>query len=160
MRTSAPVKGQEQIGQWLEGKGWEPFAFQTACWTAQGRGESGLVTVPTGAGKTYAAYLGALADWIDRPQSGLSILYLAPLRAMTRDLEKALRAPVEELGLALRVEARTGDTSSSVRARQRRRMPEVLLTTPESLTLLLTYPDSRALLGGVRLVIIDEWHEL
>ncbi|MFP4541497.1 MAG: DEAD/DEAH box helicase, partial [Opitutales bacterium] len=160
MRTSAPVKGQEQIGQWLEGKGWEPFAFQTACWTAQGRGESGLVTVPTGAGKTYAAYLGALADWIDRPQSGLSILYPAPLRAMTRDLEKALRAPVEELGLALRVEARTGDTSSSVRARQRRRMPEVLLTTPESLTLLLTYPDSRTLLGGVRLVIIDEWHEL
>jgi len=154
------VNGREQIEGWVAAQGWTPFPFQQDCWEASGRGESGLVTVPTGAGKTYAAYLPALADWIDRPQHGLTILYLAPLRAMTRDLEKALRAPGDALGLSLRVETRTGDTSSSVRARQRRQLPEVLLTTPESLCLLLTYPESKTLLSTVRFVIVDEWHEL
>jgi ATP-dependent Lhr-like helicase len=96
---------------------------------------------------------------IDR-NPGSPILYLAPLRAMTRDLEKALHAPVDALGLEARVEARTGDTSSRLRARQRKQLPEVLLTTPESLSLFLTYPESRTLLGTVRTVIVDEWHEL
>lgn len=154
------VTGWSQIEHWFTGRGWTPFDFQRDCWEASARGASGLVTVPTGAGKTYAAYLPALADWIDRPQRGLTVLYLAPLRAMTRDLEKALRAPVEALRLEARVEARTGDTSATLRARQRRELPEVLLTTPESLSLLLTYPESRALLRTVRTVIVDEWHEL
>ena len=160
MTSESRVSGAEQIKAWFSGQGWTPFPFQEDCWDAQARGESGLVTVPTGAGKTFAACLPALADWIDRPQNGLTILYLAPLRAMTRDLEKALHAPVDALGLDARVEARTGDTSTRMRARQRKQLPEVLLTTPESLSLFLTYPESKTLLGSVRTVIVDEWHEL
>jgi ATP-dependent Lhr-like helicase len=131
--------------------------FQEEAWAAYLRGESGIVQVPTGAGKTYAAYLGPLADVMER---GGGILYLSPLRAMARDVELALKAPVVALKLGIRVESRTGDTSSHVRARQKARLPEVLVTTPESLSLLLTEADAAARLGQLRAVIVDEWHEL
>jgi len=137
----------------MEGRGWAVHPFQRELWHAQGRGESGLLTVPTGAGKTYAATLAALC-------ARSRILYLSPLRAMARDLEKALRRPVDDLGLGLRVETRTGDTSSSVRARQKTRLPEVLITTPESLSLLLTQPDAAERFCELSLVVVDEWHEL
>jgi ATP-dependent Lhr-like helicase len=131
--------------------------FQESAWAAWLRGESGIIQVPTGAGKTYAAYLGPLAEIAAQ---GGSLLYLSPLRAMARDIEAALRAPVDALGLPVRVESRTGDTSSSTRARQKAKLPEVLVTTPESLSLLLTEPDAPARFAGLRGVIVDEWHEL
>ncbi len=148
------------IEHWFEAQGWEPHSFQTDCWAAQRAGCSGLVQVPTGSGKTYAAYGGCL-DLLKLPEPpGLRILYITPLRAMTRDLELALRKPVEALSLPAAVESRTGDTSSTVRTRQRRRLPEVLLTTPESLTLLLTYAEAPRLFARLDTVIVDEWHEL
>ena len=148
------------IEDWFEAQGWEPHSFQTDCWAAQRAGCSGLVQVPTGSGKTYAAYGGCL-DLLKLPEPpGLRILYITPLRAMTRDLELALRKPVEALDLPAAVESRTGDTSSTVRTRQRRRLPEVLLTTPESLTLLLTYAEAPRLFARLDTVIVDEWHEL
>jgi ATP-dependent Lhr-like helicase len=112
--------------------------------------------------------LGPLADLIDREAGGaaptpartLRILYITPLRAVSRDIEHALRLPVEELDLPLAVESRTGDTSSSVRARQRKTLPDILITTPESLSLLLTYADAPHRFRALRAVIIDEWHEL
>ena len=119
--------------------------------------------MPTGAGKTYAAYLGPLADLVANPGSparSLRVLYITPLRAVSRDIELALRLPVAELELPLAVETRTGDTSTSIRTRQRRSLPEILITTPESLSLLLTYADAPERFADVRAIIVDEWHEL
>lgn len=160
-----PVAGIDQIRGWFAARGWTPWEFQERAWAAFARGESGLVQVPTGAGKTYAAYMGPLAELIDRAGDegaldGLRVLYITPLRAVSRDIEKALKAPVAELKLPIRVESRTGDTSASVRARQRERLPNVLVTTPESLSILLTRENAAEQLGGLRCVIVDEWHEL
>lgn len=157
--------GIEQIRRWFAARGWAPWGFQEEAWAAYGRGESGLIQVPTGAGKTYAAYMGPLAMLIDEARAaggvpGLRVLYITPLRAVSRDIEKALKAPVTELGLGLTVESRTGDTAASVRARQRERLPNVLVTTPESLSIMLTREEASVQLAGVRCVIVDEWHEL
>ena len=149
-----------RLQQWMAARGWRPFQFQRQAWRAFARGESGLVHVPTGAGKTYAAYLAALAELADHPQSGLSILYITPLRALARDIQLAMRAPVEALSLELRVETRTGDTSSATRARQRKNLPHVLITTPESLSVLLSYDNAPDAFAQVRVTIVDEWHEL
>ncbi|MEL6397211.1 MAG: ligase-associated DNA damage response DEXH box helicase, partial [Planctomycetota bacterium] len=156
----------DPIESWFASRGWAPFEFQRETWRAQLAGRSGLIHVPTGAGKTYAAFMGPLAELIAEAEmdsvEGLRVLVITPLRAVSRDTEAALRLPIEELDLADRVsvESRTGDTSSSVRARQRERLPSVLITTPESLSLLLTRDDASIKLGGVRTVIVDEWHEL
>jgi ATP-dependent Lhr-like helicase len=150
----------ERLRGWFLAKGWAPFGFQEEAWAAFAAGQSGLVHVPTGAGKTYAAYFGPLAEALDAGAPGVQIVYLTPLRAVSRDIELALRAPVEELGYGLEVESRTGDTSASARQRQRRRPPGVLITTPESLSLMLCQADAAALFGGLRAVLVDEWHEL
>lgn len=155
-----PGTALEQLRGWFLSKGWAPFAFQEEAWAAYREGKSGLVHVPTGAGKTYAAYFGPLAETLEGGRRGLQIVYVTPLRAISRDIELALRAPVEALGYGLEVESRTGDTSTSARQRQRRLPPEVLITTPESLSLLLCQADAASFFGGLRAVLIDEWHEL
>ncbi|MEM6731718.1 MAG: ligase-associated DNA damage response DEXH box helicase, partial [Myxococcota bacterium] len=137
-----------------------PHPFQLEAWDAFEGGESGLIQVPTGSGKTYAAYLGALGQILESQDAGLKILYITPLRAVTRDVELALRRPVDELKLPFRVESRTGDTTQSTRAKQRKLLPDVLVTTPESLALLLTYGDGPERFRSLRSVIVDEWHEL
>ncbi|MBL9118640.1 MAG: ligase-associated DNA damage response DEXH box helicase [Phycisphaerae bacterium] len=147
-------------------QGYAPYPFQAQAWAAFARGESGLISVATGAGKTYAAYGGPLAELAKELPSAknatdsLRVLYITPLRAVSRDIEKALRAPVELLGLPIEVGSRTGDTVASERTRQRKRLPEVLITTPESLSLLLTRENASELFAGLRAVIVDEWHEL
>ena len=147
-------------------RGWNAYPYQEACWNAYARGESGLVTVPTGAGKTYAAYGGPLAELAQEGPAprgaiaSLRLLYLTPLRAVSRDIEKALRLPVEECGLSIAVGARTGDTGAGERSKQKKRLPEVLVTTPESLSLLLTQPNAAEIFADLRCVIVDEWHEL
>lgn len=175
-----PRPGIALLRDWLRTRGWASFPFQDEAWAAFARGQSGLINVPTGAGKTYAAYLGPLADLIDEAAAmgsaplGLRILLITPLRAVSRDTEAALRAPVTwltEQGIfprlpgrgrkpAVRVESRTGDTSSSLRTRQREQLPQVLVTTPESLSLMLTQPAAAEAFAGLRAVIVDEWHEL
>jgi len=146
--------------RWFASRGWTPHAFQREAWSRYRAGESGLVHVPTGSGKTYAAYLGALDGLASDSGDGLAVLYITPLRALARDIELALRAPVAELGLAVEVGARTGDTDARARARQRERLPHVLVTTPESLSLLIAGDRAEEVLRGVRLAIVDEWHEL
>lgn len=150
----------ERLTEWFGEEVGEPWPFQERVWEARREERNGLIHVPTGAGKTYAAYLPALERAIGGYERGLRVLYLAPLRAMTRDLSKALERPVDDLDLNVTVESRTGDTPRKVRRRQRSSLPNVLLTTPESLSLLLTYSNARQLFGGVQTVIIDEWHEL
>ena len=145
---------------WFALRGWKAHAFQREVWARAANGESGLVHVPTGSGKTYAAALGFLDELAQRPAEGLALVYVTPLRAISRDIELALRRPIDELALAVTVGARTGDTSSSERARQRVKLPNILVTTPESLTLLVAGDRASEVLADVRGVIVDEWHEL
>ncbi|HEX6042186.1 ligase-associated DNA damage response DEXH box helicase [Longimicrobium sp.] len=153
---------------WFAARGWEPFAFQRDVWRAYLDGEGGLIHAATGTGKTYAAWLGPVLEWIaehpDDPTAGkappLRILWITPLRALAADTEEALRAPLTDLRLPWTLESRTGDTSSAVRSRQRTRLPTALVTTPESLALLLSRDDARQLFSDLRAVVVDEWHEL
>ena len=150
----------DQLRNWFRDQIGTPHPFQERSWKYIRDGSSGLIHVPTGAGKTHAAYLPALKDAIPGKPRGSRILYIAPLKAMTRDLSKALREPIDDLGLDVCVETRTGDTKSSVRRKQRSSLPNVLLTTPESLNLLLTYADAESKFTGLKHIIVDEWHEL
>ncbi len=152
--------GRARIEAWFAARGWLPHDFQRATWDAYAAGSSGLVNVATGAGKTYAAFLGPLAELIDQPASGITVLYVSPLRAVSRDVELAFLAPVTELGLPFLVETRTGDTTQATRAKQRSRLPSVLVTTPESLSLFLTHALAAERFASLRCVIVDEWHEL
>ena len=123
---------------------------------------------PTGTGKTYAVWAPPLLEWIaeskDKPASQrvprLRVLWLTPLRALVEDTTRTLQELSEELGLPWRIESRTGDTSASLKAKQRKRFPSCLVTTPESLSLLLSYPDTKSAFSDLRAVIVDEWHEL
>ncbi|MEB0075717.1 ligase-associated DNA damage response DEXH box helicase [Pseudomonas sp. CCI3.2] len=160
--------------RWFSARGWTPFAFQKEVWAAVKRGESGLLHASTGAGKTYAVWFAALnrfahatlplaADKSSKrkpPPAPLSVLWITPMRALAADTARALQAPLLDLNIPWSVGLRTGDTSSSERAKQSRRLPSVLITTPESLTLLLTREDAHATLSTVRMVVVDEWHEL
>lgn len=162
---TSPGSGRTTLESWFASRSWTPWPFQREAWDAYAAGQSGLIHVPTGAGKTYAAFGGPLASLHDECESNgapraLRVLYITPLRAVSRDIEAALRLPAFELGLPIRVESRTGDTSSSIRARQKDRLPEILVTTPESLSLMLTWETARERLSPATCVIIDEWHEL
>ena len=127
-------------------------------------GRHGLLVADTGAGKTLAGFLPTLADFCPsrigggKPPEGLHTLYVSPLKALAHDVQRNLIAPVEEMGLDIRIETRSGDTPSDRKRRQRSRPPNVLLTTPESLSLLLSFPDSLELFAGLRRVVIDEIH--
>lgn len=161
-KKTAPPPEERVLGveAWFESRGWTPYPFQREAWAAHARGDSGLIHVPTGAGKTYAAYLGPLAEVAGRGQKGLQILYITPLRAVSRDIELALLAPLSAFDADITVESRTGDTSQSIRRKQKDRLPEVLITTPESLSLLLCHERAHEFFAPLRTVIVDEWHEL
>jgi ATP-dependent Lhr-like helicase len=148
----------ERARRWFAAQGRSSFEFQEQVWRAYWRGESGLLNAGTGTGKTMAAWLGPVLEHED-DAAGMQVLWITPLRALARDLEKALTAPLKALGSGWRVEQRTGDTSSYRRARQRTKPPQALITTPESLSLLLSYADSRQQFARVHTVIVDEWHE-
>ncbi|MDB5708005.1 MAG: helicase [Sphingomonas bacterium] len=126
---------------------------------AEGRaGRHALLVAATGAGKTLAGFLPTLTELIENPTDGLHTLYVSPLKALAVDVQRNLLTPIEEMGLDLRVETRTGDTPSDRKARQRIRPPQILLTTPESLSLLLSYPDSFLMFAGLRTIVVDEVH--
>ncbi|MDX2098998.1 MAG: ligase-associated DNA damage response DEXH box helicase, partial [Leptolyngbyaceae cyanobacterium bins.59] len=139
---------------------WEPLPFQRETWEAYLAGHSGLIQVPTGSGKTYGAVMGPIAEMLATPSKGLQLLYITPLRALSRDIEQSIRRPIAEMGWSLRVESRTGDTSASRKAQQLKNMPEILITTPESLALMLSYKEGKDRFQALRCVILDEWHEL
>ena len=121
-------------------------------------GDHALLVAPTGAGKTLAGFLPSLAELIENPIDGLHTLYVSPLKALAVDVQRNLLNPIKEMGLDIRVETRTGDTPSDRKARQRERPPQMLLTTPESLSLLVSYPDAARMLGSLRTIIVDEVH--
>lgn len=149
------------IFNWFAQKKWKPLPFQIETWGHFLEGKSGLVSVPTGAGKTYATYMPALSKLhMQEKKAGIKILYITPLRALAKDMELALKQPIEDLALPYRVEKRTGDTSYTQKKKQQKKPPEILLTTPESLAILLSYADASEAFAGLQTIIIDEWHEL
>ena len=151
---------------WFAARGWTAFAFQREVWAALAQGRGGLLHASTGAGKTYAAWLGALARAAALPQTAaggappLQVLWLTPMRALAADTARALAPPLRDLLPAWTLGLRTGDTPASERARQDQRLPSALVTTPESLTLLLARADARERLRHLHTVVVDEWHEL
>ena len=147
----------------MAARGWKPFPFQREVWRAMARGESGLLHATTGAGKTYAVWLGALqalAELDAKRTPPLTVVWLTPMRALAADTLRAMQAPLPDLAPAWTAGARSGDTSSSERAKQTARLPTVLVTTPESLSLLIARADAAEMLGRTALVVVDEWHEL
>ncbi|MEO7152944.1 MAG: DEAD/DEAH box helicase, partial [Burkholderiaceae bacterium] len=168
-------------GAWFAAQGWTPFPFQREVWAAMRAGRSGLLHASTGAGKTYAVWFGAMLRGaraagprararrgapaatqasLPRVAPPLGVLWLTPMRALAADTVRAMTLPLPDLGLGWSVGQRTGDTPSGERARQDRRFPTALVTTPESLSLMLTRENAPAELAGVHTVIVDEWHEL
>src|SRR5450432_683105 len=152
---------------WFGARGWQAFAFQREVWAVMAAGQSGLRHATTGSGKTYAVWFGAIARAAALGVAGnptnappLGVLWLTPMRALAADSARAIKAPLEDLGLGWTVGIRTGDTPASERAKQDRRFPTALITTPESLSLMLTRENAKDELSSVHTVIVDEWHEL
>jgi ATP-dependent helicase Lhr and Lhr-like helicase len=184
------TKTADVVNAWFTARGWKPFEFQQLIWAACARGESGLLHATTGAGKTYAVWFGAIYWYIynvacernipasnsdllsvstkarnnktpaKTPAEPLTVLWLTPMRALAADTLRALQVPIDELKLPWTVGLRTGDTTSSERARQDKRFPTALVTTPESLSLMLSRANAREELARVQMVVVDEWHEM
>ncbi|WP_145203389.1 ligase-associated DNA damage response DEXH box helicase [Sphingobium sp. B2] len=146
------------LEQWFAARDWHPRAHQRAMLAAARRGDHALLVAPTGAGKTLAGFLPTLTDLIEQPTDRLHTLYVSPLKALAVDVRRNLLTPIEEMALPIRVETRTGDTPSDRKARQRIKPPHILLTTPESLSLLLSYPDAALMFADLQTVIVDEVH--
>ncbi|WP_425228705.1 ligase-associated DNA damage response DEXH box helicase [Sphingomonas sp.] len=147
-----------QLTTWFATRRWSPRRHQRDMLDRARAGRHALLVAATGAGKTLSGFLPTLAELIEQPQDGLHTLYVSPLKALAIDIQRNLLAPVEEMGLAITVETRTGDTPSDRKVRQRVKPPNILLTTPESLSLLLSYPDSTLLFAGLRCIVVDEVH--
>ncbi|HWD88720.1 MAG TPA: ligase-associated DNA damage response DEXH box helicase [Mucilaginibacter sp.] len=162
------TKGQQVIREWYKRKNWRQFAFQQEMEDAYLSGLSGLLNAPTGSGKTFAVFLPFLADYINkhpdtyqtRQNNGLLMLWITPLRALTNDIRKAMQEVCDEIGLPWRIMTRTGDTSAAEKQALKTKLPEVLLTTPESLHLMLAQKEYPKIFQGLQIVVIDEWHEL
>jgi ATP-dependent Lhr-like helicase len=148
----------QPLTDWFASRGWAPRRHQVEMLDAARAGRHALLVAATGAGKTLAGFLPTLTELIETPQDGLHTLYVSPLKALAVDVQRNLLTPVDEMGLDIRIETRTGDTPSDRKARQRIKPPNILLTTPESLSLLLSYPDSFLMFAGLRTIVIDEVH--
>ncbi len=158
----------QTVQRLFESRGWSPLEFQRAAWAAYLEGRSGLIHAPTGLGKTWSAWLGPVIEGLREPTGGrrsrtvepIRVLWITPLRALAADTVASLQEPIQELGLNWSVQMRTGDTSQSVKRKQKEKLPTALVTTPESLTLLLSYPGARERFASLRCIVADEWHEL
>lgn len=167
-KPAAISEGYTIIHGWLKEKKLRAFPFQLETWEAICAGNSGLVNAPTGFGKTFAVFLGVLVDWINQnPQdflvkknNGLQLLWITPLRALAKDISRAMVTVIQELNLPWRVGVRNGDTPISERQKQQRNVPEILLITPESLQLLIASKKHDQLFKSLTCIAIDEWHEL
>ena len=168
LSAAARRRALTQIAGWFSGRGWKVFPFQKQAWEAWLDGASGLIHATTGTGKTLAAWLGPVAQALaesERDPSAtadgpLRLLWITPLRALALDTLHSLREPLSQLGLNWTIESRTGDSSPAERRRQQQRLPRVLVTTPESLSLLLTRADAPHQFRELRGIVCDEWHEL
>src|SRR5689334_9423794 len=164
------TKGYKVVSDWLTQKGFHPFLFQEQTWQYILNDESGLVNAPTGCGKTFSVFLGAIIKFInEHPDSyqklkpadrGLQLLWITPLRALAKDIGRAMEEAIHEIGINWNVGIRNGDTSIAERQKQKLRMPEVLIITPESLHLLIGQKGYESVFRSLRSIAVDEWHEL
>lgn len=157
------VEAIQRVEQLFQQRGWRVFDFQRQAWASYLAGESGLIHSPTGTGKTLAVWMGPLIQHMVEAGTQpppLRVLWITPLRALAADTEASLQQVVDDLGIGWTVERRTGDTTTVQRARQKKKLPSTLVTTPESLSLLLSYKDISNKLHSVNCVVVDEWHEL
>jgi ATP-dependent Lhr-like helicase len=160
--------GTKIIEKWFNQKGWTPFDWQREVWKTFLEDRSGLLNAPTGSGKTLALFIPALIQWINnhpdtylsKENNGLQLLWVTPLRALAKDIEKAMQQTVNEMGIPWNIQRRTGDVSQSIKQKQKKNMPEVLIITPESLHILLAQKEYPRRFKNLRSVVVDEWHEL
>ena len=161
-------KGYKVIDDWLRSKGYTAFAYQEEAWQHIVNGKSGLVNAPTGTGKTFSIFLGSLIQFINqhpnnyqnKSKNGLQVIWVTPLRALAKDIGRAMEAVIDELGMQWKVGIRNGDTTISDRQKQKKQMPEVLIITPESLHLLLGQKHYADVFETLKIIAVDEWHEL
>ncbi len=162
------TEGHRVITQWLTAKGLYAFPFQEQTWQQILESNSGLVNAPTGCGKTYSVFIGAIIQFINehpkdfrsKKSNGLQLIWITPLRALAKDIGRAMEEVISELGMQWQIGIRNGDTHTSERVKQKKNMPEVLIITPESLHLLLAQKKYPAIFQNLRIIAIDEWHEL
>ncbi|MDB5118294.1 MAG: ligase-associated box helicase, partial [Mucilaginibacter sp.] len=159
--------GQKVIQQWYKQKSWHQFPFQREMEAVYFNGYSGLLNAPTGSGKTFALFLPFLADFINkhpdyktRQNNGLQMLWITPLRALTNDIKKAMQEVCDDLGIPWKIATRTGDTPAAEKQALKKKLPEVLLTTPESLHLMLAQKEYPKIFQSLQVMVVDEWHEL
>ncbi len=160
--------GYKIVLEWLGNKDFHPFAFQQEAWQHILNQESGLVNAPTGCGKTFSVFIGAIIHFINahpkdyqtKKKNGLQLLWITPLRALAKDIGRAMEEVLGELGMAWKVGIRNGDTSVTERTKQKSQMPEVLIITPESLHLLLAQKGYADTFRSLKMIAVDEWHEL
>lgn len=163
MTTFENTDGYQIIHNWMEEKGISPFKFQVETWKKFGNGYSGMVVAPTGFGKTYSVFLALISDFLNRPEKygkGLKMIWITPLRSLSKDIAKAMQEAIDEIGLDWAVGVRNGDTDPKVRQQQVKNMPEILVATPESLHLLLGQKKHQRFFQDLQTIVIDEWHEL
>ncbi|MGN6163861.1 MAG: ligase-associated DNA damage response DEXH box helicase [Flavisolibacter sp.] len=162
------TKGYEIISAWLASKDYKPFAYQEETWQHIINGKSGLVNAPTGSGKTFSVFLGSIIQFVNqhkkdyqtKSKNGLQLVWVTPLRALAKDIGRAMEQVINELGMQWKVGIRNGDTSLAERQKQKRQMPEVLIITPESLHLLLAQKHYAEIFQNLKTIAVDEWHEL
>lgn len=147
---------------WFSSRDWTAYEFQQQCWEVYLNGKSGLLNAPTGSGKTYAIWLGCVLQALKNPTKtkGLQVIWVTPLRALAKDIHSAMQVVCHEIGLDWEVGLRTGDTTQKERQSQQRNMPQALVTTPESIHVLLAQKDAPKTFANLKAVIVDEWHEL
>ncbi|HLP20249.1 MAG TPA: ligase-associated DNA damage response DEXH box helicase, partial [Chitinophagales bacterium] len=168
MKPPKITPGEQVIADWMQALEWKSFEFQRDAWRNYLQGNSGLLNAPTGFGKTFALYLPVLMEWINqhpkdwqtKKQNGLQLLWITPLRALAKDLQRAMQEVCDAISLPWEIGMRSGDTSTSERAKQKKRLPEVLIITPESLHLLLAQKEYPKVFSTLQTVVADEWHEL
>ena len=151
------------FANWFAARGWQPRAHQHALWAETRAGNHALLIAPTGGGKTLAGFLPSLIELADMPKSqaaGVHTVYVSPLKALAVDIQRNLMVPVEQMGLDIRIETRTGDTPANRKQRQKTNPPQILLTTPEQIALMLSWPEAASYFSGLRHIIIDELHAL
>jgi ATP-dependent Lhr-like helicase len=160
--------GYTAVQQWFTNQGWAPFPFQEEVWKAYLSGNDGLLNAPTGSGKTYALGMPVFIDWINKnpdtyktkTNNGLRLLWITPLRALTKDIRKSLQTAAWDLDIPWLIKLRTGDTTTAEKLQMKKVMPEILITTPESLHVMLSSKDYARTFKNLEAVVIDEWHEL
>lgn len=145
---------------WFQSKNWRIFPFQKKAWKAYADGQSGLVNAPTGSGKTFSLMIPALLSGTKTRSKGVKWIWTTPIRALAKEIQQSAEKAIEEMELSWTIGVRTGDTSTAERARQKKSMPDFLITTPESLHLLLASKGYRDSFKNLEALIVDEWHEL